>query len=60
MIKLALITCLALAPLGAQEIKLPANLEKLAAKASDVVDVTLDSNLLQLAGRFLSDKDPDD
>ena len=60
MIKLALLTCLALAPLGAQEIKLPANLEKLAAKASDVVDVTLDANLLQLASRFLSDKDPDD
>lgn len=60
MIKLALITCLAIAPLGAQEIKLPASLEKLSAKASDVVDVTLDSSLLQLASRFLSDKDPDD
>jgi len=60
MIKLALITCLALAPVSAQEIKLPANLEKLAAKASNVVDVTLDANLLQLASRFLSDKDPED
>lgn len=60
MIKLALMTCLALAPLSAQEIKLPATLERLAAKASDVVDVTLDANLLQLAGRFLSNKDADD
>ena len=59
-IKIALITCLALAPLGAQELKLPASLDRLAAKASDVVDVTLDANLLQLASRFLSDKDTDD
>lgn len=60
MIKLAFMTCLALAPLGAQEIKLPASLERLAAKASEVVDVTMDANLLQLASRFLSDKDSDD
>jgi len=60
MIKLAIITCLALSPLAAQEIKLPANLDRLAAKASDVVDVTMDSRLLQLASRFLSDKEADD
>ncbi len=59
-IKIALIMCMALAPLGAQELKLPASLDRLAAKASDVVDVTLDANLLQLASRFLSDKDADD
>ncbi|HUI56449.1 MAG TPA: DUF4252 domain-containing protein [Bryobacteraceae bacterium] len=47
----------ALAPLWAQEIKLPANLEKLAAKAEDTVDITLDGTMLRLAGRFLSDKD---
>jgi hypothetical protein len=58
--RLSLITCLALAPLGAQELKLPASLDRLAAKASEVVDVTMDSNLLQLAGRFLSDKNADD
>jgi Domain of unknown function (DUF4252) len=52
--------CMALAPLGAQELKLPSNLDRLATKASEVVDVTLDANLLQLAGRFLSDKDADD
>jgi Domain of unknown function (DUF4252) len=59
-IKIALIACIALAPLGAQELKLPANLDRLAAKATEVVDVTLDANLLQLASRFLSDKDADD
>jgi hypothetical protein len=46
--------------LGAQEIKLPASLDRLAAKATEVVDVTMDANLLQLASRFLSDKDADD
>lgn len=59
-IKLACIACIALAPLGAQELKLPASLERLAAKASEVVDVTMDANLLQLASRFLSDKNKDD
>jgi hypothetical protein len=60
MIKIALLTCIVLAPLGAQELKLPASLDRLAAKASEVVDVTMDANLLQLAGRFLSDKDADE
>src|SRR5665213_3344488 len=59
-IKIAFITCFALGSLGAQEIKLPPSLDRLAAKATEVVDVTMDANLLQLAGRFLSDKDPDD
>jgi hypothetical protein len=45
---------------AAQEIKLPANLDQLASKAKEVVDVTMDGPLLQLAGRFLSDKDPDE
>jgi hypothetical protein len=48
-----------LMPLWAQEIKLPANLEKLAAKADETVDVSLDGSMLRLAGRFLSDKDED-
>jgi len=47
-------------PLAAQEIKMPPGLDKLAAKASEVVDVSLDGALLQLASRFLSDKDPDE
>lgn len=51
--------CLALLPLSAQELKLPPNLEKLADKARETVDVTMDSSMLQLAARFLSDKDPD-
>ena len=47
----------ALMPLWAQEIKLPANIERLAAKAEETVDVSLDGSMLQLAGRFLSYKD---
>jgi hypothetical protein len=50
----------ALLPLGAQDIKIPARLEKLAAKADETVDVTLDGPLLKLAGRFLSDKSADE
>lgn len=48
------------APVVAQEFKLPAGLESLAAKASEVVDVTLDSSLLQLASKFLADNNADD
>jgi hypothetical protein len=55
-----LIACFALLPIAAQELKLPPNIEKLAAKAEEVVDVTMDGTLLQLAARFLSDKDPDE
>ena len=55
----AIVGLLSLVPLVAQDIKIPANLEKLAEKASEVVDVTLDASLLQLATRFLPDKDPD-
>ena len=43
--------------LGAQEFKFPPNLDRLAAKAKESVVVTLDANLLQLAGKFLSSKD---
>lgn len=46
-------------PLGAQQLQLPPTLEKLASQAEQTVDVTLDGNMLQLAGRFLSDKDED-
>ena len=49
-----------LAALGAQQIKLPASFDKLAAKAEGAVDVTLDSGLLRMAARFLSDKDADE
>jgi Domain of unknown function (DUF4252) len=42
---------LALAPLTAQEIKLPPNF---GARATETVDVSLDSNMLQIAAKFLS------
>ena len=48
---------LALAPLAAQEIKLPPNF---GAKANETVDVSLDSNMLQLANKFLSGNKPDE
>lgn len=51
---------LALSTAGAQDFKMPPGLEKLADKASEVVDVTLDGALLQLASRFLSNKDPEE
>ena len=54
------VALLAVLPLAAQEIKMPPGLDRLAEKASDVVDVTLDGALLQLAARFLSDKDADE
>ena len=50
----------AVGPLAAQEIKLPASLDHLAAKAAEVVDVTLDGKMLEFAGKFLSNKDPDE
>ena len=58
--KFAIPVFLAVLPLAAQDIKMPMSLDKLAAKASEVVDVSLDGPLLQLASRFLSDKDPDE
>ncbi len=45
---------------SAQEFKLPANLNKLADKASEVVDLALDGPLLKMASRFLSKADPDE
>jgi hypothetical protein len=50
----AILMAAVLMPLGAQEIKLPASLDKLADKAEETVDVTLDGSLLKLAARFLS------
>ncbi len=49
----------ALTSAWAQEIKMPAALDKLEAKAAEHTEVTLDSNMLQFAGKFLSDKDAD-
>jgi hypothetical protein len=55
-----LLAVVGLAPLVAQDFKLPANLDKLSAKAEESVDVTLDGSLLKMAARFLSDKDDPD
>jgi hypothetical protein len=56
----AILLAAVLMPLAAQEIKMPASLDKLAAKADETVDVTLDGTLLKLAGRFLSGKGDDE
>jgi len=44
---------------SAQEFPWKVNLDKFAAESSETVDVTLDSNMLNLAKNFLSDKDAD-
>lgn len=54
--RIAMTLVAALVPLWAQEIKLPANLDALSAKAVESVDVTLDGSMLRLAARF-ADKD---
>ena len=54
---LALAAALA-ATLWGQQFKF--NLEHLAPKASDSVDLSLNTSLLQFAGKFLSGKDPDE
>src|SRR5689334_20458863 len=56
--KIVIAFCAAAFSLAAQEIKLPPSLDKLKDRASEVVDVTLDSSLLQMASKFLSN-DPD-
>jgi hypothetical protein len=55
-----LLLCLTIGPLLAQDLKLPASLNKLEAKASEVVNITLDGDTLRLAGKFLSGGKPDD
>jgi hypothetical protein len=49
---------MSLAPLAAQEIKVPPAFENLAAKAQETVNVTLDSSILRSMGKMLSSKDP--
>jgi hypothetical protein len=61
-IVVVLFTLLLSATAGAargQDVKIPANIERLAAKAVETVNVTVDGALLQLAGKFLSSTDPD-
>lgn len=58
-IGLALLVVCGAAAVRAQEAKIEiSQLDKLAAKAEQVVEVTLDEKLLQLAAKFLSDKNP--
>lgn len=45
---------------ASEDVKLPVNLDKLAERASESVDVTLDESMLQLASKFLSKEDPDE
>jgi len=52
------LACAVAAMLCAQQLKL--NLDHLAAKASDSVDVSLNNNMLQFAGKFLDGKDPEE
>lgn len=59
--KVFLVTMALLTTAGfAQELKFPAGLDKLASKASEVVDVNMDRRMLDFASKFLSDKDGDD
>src|SRR5208283_105915 len=53
--RFAYLAFIALLPVAAQEFKIPPSIDKLADKAEEVVDVTMDSSMLQLAGRFLSE-----
>ena len=55
-----IILMIAILPIFAQDIKLPASLDKLAAKAVESVDVSLDGALLKMATGFLSDKKSDE
>ncbi len=51
---------LAAAAFGAQEIQFPASFDKLAEKAEEVVNVTLDANMLGLATQFMSEQKPEE
>jgi hypothetical protein len=44
----------------AQDIKLPADVEKLSAKAKETVEVTMDGPMLRWASKFLSAEDPEE
>ncbi len=58
--KIAMMMVAALVPLCAQEVKLPANLDALSAKAVESVDVTLDGSMLRLAAKFAGKEDTND
>lgn len=63
----AVLICLAVVSLtlagfaqDAASCKLPVNLERLAAKASEVVDVNMDESMLKFAGSFMNKNKPDE
>ena len=56
---LAVLAAAALAPMWAQEMRLPANMDALGAKAEESVDVTLDGSMLRLAAKWLPDTGED-
>ena len=45
---------------GAQDIKIPPEVEKLSAKAKETVEVTMDGPMLRWASKFLSADDPEE
>ncbi len=45
---------------SAASCKLPVNLERLAARASEVVDVNMDESMLKFAGNFMNKNKPDE
>jgi hypothetical protein len=51
---------LSLWPLSAQDVKFPESFEKLAAKAKETVNISLDGSMLRLAGNFLSGRKTDE
>jgi hypothetical protein len=57
-VKLLALVLAAAGILSAQQLKL--DFDRLAAKASDTVDISLNGSVLQLAARFLDGKDPDE
>lgn len=58
--KMITLLCFTVVAAAAQEIKMPASLDKLAAKAKESVNVTLDTSMLQFAGKFLSGEKADE
>jgi hypothetical protein len=58
-LKIAVAVGLILPAWGSDGLKLPVNLDRLSERATESVDVTLDSSMLQLASGFLSN-DPDE
>lgn len=57
---LAMIGALTLPAWCQDSVKMPVDLDRLAARASESVDVTLDASMLHLASGFLSKDDPDE